>query len=112
MVAENKMPPKQPLAEEQRALLRRWIERGAPGLAASAAAAGSAHWAYRVPLRPAVPEAQHRELLRTPIDCFVEAALEKKGLSLGPEADRETLLRRASFDLVGVPPTPAEREAF
>jgi len=77
-----------------------------------AADAKPVHWAFLPPRQPAVPSVRHDELARTPIDRFLEAALEKKGLSLGPEADRATLVRRVSFDLTGLPPTPAEITAF
>src|SRR6185436_17727031 len=64
------------------------------------------------PVRPTVPEVRSRERVRNPIDAFLLAALEKKGLSLSPEAEPLTLLRRASFDLHGLPPSPEEVEAF
>src|SRR5262245_12075409 len=70
------------------------------------------HWAFRPPRQPPVPAVQHEEQVRTAVDRFLEAALEQKSLSLGPEADRATLLRRVSFDLIGLPPTPAEMAAF
>jgi hypothetical protein len=78
----------------------------------SAADAKPLHWAFVPPRQPAVPAVRHEELTRTPIDHFLEAALEKKGVSLGPEADRSTLVRRVAFDLTGLPPTPAEITAF
>ncbi len=114
MVHEDKMPPKQPLAESERLLVRRWIEKGAPGLpVANTGTVGRVlHWAYRTPVRPAVPSVPHPPRARTVIDCFIEAALTDKKLCLNPEADRATLLRRVSFDLTGLPPTPAESEAF
>ena len=70
------------------------------------------HWAFLPPRQPAVPSVQREELVRTAVDRFLEAALEQKGLSLGPEADRPTLLRRVSFDLTGLPPTPADTAAL
>jgi hypothetical protein len=70
------------------------------------------HWAYRPPIRPAVPRVRRPDLAHTPIDRFILAALEAKGLSLNPEADRATLIRRVSFDLTGLPPTPAEIDAY
>src|SRR5262245_5320026 len=70
------------------------------------------HWAFLPPRQPPVPSVHHEELVRTAVDRFLEAALEQKGLSLGPEADRATLLRRVCFDLTGLPPTPAEMAAF
>jgi hypothetical protein len=72
----------------------------------------SPHWAFQNPVRPAVPSVQHAERIYNDIDGFIEAALEEHGLSLGPEAERATLLRRVSLDLTGLPPTPAELAAF
>ncbi len=66
------------------------------------------HWAFRPLRRPPVPAVRHPEQVRTPIDRFILAALEAKALALSPEADRATLVRRVSFDLTGLPPTPAE----
>jgi hypothetical protein len=68
------------------------------------------HWAYRRVVRPPVPAVHGRS--RTPIDRFILAALEARGERLSPEADRATLARRVSFDLTGLPPTPAEIDAF
>ena len=70
------------------------------------------HWAFRPVIRPAAPSVRCRERLRTPLDAFIGADLEKKGLTLGPEADRAVLLRRVCFDLTGLPPTPEEIKAF
>ncbi len=72
----------------------------------------SSHWAFRPLRRPSLPVPRCTERLRTDIDSFIQAALERKGLALGAEADRLTLLRRVSFDLTGLPPSPAEIEAF
>jgi hypothetical protein len=69
-----------------------------------------AHRAYRPVVRPAPPAV--RGPARNAVDCFILAALEAKGLALGPEADRPALARRVSFDLTGLPPTPAETDAF
>jgi cytochrome c553 len=107
-VHEESMPPDQPLPETERDLLRRWIEKGAPGFVARTLT----HWAFKPPVRPAIPEVRHPDRTRTGVDRFIQAALETKGLSLGPEADRATLVRRVCFDLTGLPPTPAEIEAF
>jgi mono/diheme cytochrome c family protein len=106
-VRDGRMPPKEPLAENERALLRHWIESGAP-----APAGAPAHWAFRLPVRPPVPAVNHGERVRTDVERFIEAALEQKGLTPGPEADRATLVRRVCFDLTGLPPTPAEVDAF
>jgi hypothetical protein len=69
-------------------------------------------WAFRPPSRPAVPVVKHRAWVRNPIDAFIAARLEKAGLDPAPEADRLTLIRRVTFDLTGLPPTPEEVDAF
>jgi hypothetical protein len=112
MVQEGKMPPKSPLPENERAIIRRWIEQGAPGLPQVKADTASSHWAFRSLTRVAHPAVQHPEHARTAIDRYIEAVLEKKNLQLGPEADRAALLRRVSFDLTGLPPTLPEIDAF
>src|SRR5262245_36393408 len=71
-----------------------------------------AHWSFRPPVRPPVPSIRDPRSARNPIDAFVLARLDAKGLSLSPEADRLTLLRRVCFDLTGLPPTPEEQRAF
>src|SRR3989442_14118571 len=76
------------------------------------AGADPVHWAFVPPQWPPVPSVRHTAHVHTAVDRFVEAALEKHGLCLGPEADRATLLRRVSFDLTGLPPSPAEIAAF
>jgi hypothetical protein len=96
------------LSEAERLVLRRWIEQGAPGLSPTR----QVHRMFQPPVRPPIPAVQHPEGLWTPIDHFVAAALEAKELTLNPEADRTTLIRRVSFDLIGLPPTPAEIDAF
>src|SRR5437899_2183656 len=63
-------------------------------------------------VRPPVPSVRHADRVRTPIDAFILAKLEAAGLTLSPDADRETLIRRATFDLTGLPPTPEEVDAF
>jgi hypothetical protein len=77
-----------------------------------AASKAETPWAYRTPLRPAVPRVKDLTRVRNPIDAFIAARLEAKGLSPAPEADRLTLIRRATFDLTGLPPAPEEVEAF
>jgi hypothetical protein len=79
-------------------------------LVALPSAADEKPWAYRAPARPAVPAVKGRP--RNPIDAFLLAKLEAAGLTLSPEADRRTLIRRLSFDLTGLPPTPTETDAF
>jgi hypothetical protein len=70
------------------------------------------HWAFRPPVRPAVPAVKKAGWVRNPIDAFILAALEDSGLAPAREADRATLLRRLTFDLTGLPPTPSELDAF
>jgi len=69
------------------------------------------HWAYIVPTRPAVPKVQNQAWVKTPIDAFILAQLEAKNLKPSPDADRATLLRRLSLDLIGLPPTWDEVQA-
>jgi hypothetical protein len=105
--ADLRMPPtgskKPAVTPEELALLKRWIDEGAEY---------DAHWAYTRPTRPAVPTTADPAAERSAIDAFVLARLEAKGLKFASEADRRTLLRRLSFDVVGLPPTPAELAAF
>jgi len=113
-VAQNQMPPGEPLSAADKATLRRWLQEGAPGLPqrVTAKAEGDEHWASQrlrtVPL-PAVKDAARG---RTPIDRFVQSALEARGLTLNPEAPRDILIRRVSFNLTGLPPTPDELARF
>jgi cytochrome c553 len=109
---DKKMPPKGPgLSAEQVGILRAWIDRGAewPGDGDTSAAR---HWAYQPLRNSAIPIIHNKDWPRTPIDAFVLAKLEAKGLTPSPPADRRALLRRVNFDLLGLPPTPAEMDAF
>jgi hypothetical protein len=109
-----RMPKKRdPLTDEQIALLRAWIDQGAdwPEIAVANAKDWRTHWAFKAPVRPKIPEAKNR-WIRNPIDAFVLTRLEKEGLKPSPEADKITLLRRLSLDLIGLPPTIAEVDAF
>ena len=99
---EEVMPPpdahKPKLTEKQIATLRRWIEEGAPY---------EPHWAFTAPTRPVVPEKGPAA-----IDAFLDRGLKEAGLKASAEASPEKLLRRLSLDLTGLPPTPAELDAF
>jgi hypothetical protein len=97
-----------PLTETQIAIIGRWIDRGAVW----PEGAVKPHWAYMKPVRPTLPAVRNRAWVRNPIDAFVLARLEKEGLQPSPQADRITLLRRVTLDLTGLPPTPAEVDAF
>ena len=83
--------------------LRRWIEKGAEW---------EPHWSYIPPVRPSLPAVQRAEWPKNPVDAFVLAAIEKQGLAPSPESAPRELLRRLSFDLTGLPPTPDEVRAF
>jgi len=112
---EARMPVKaEPLSAKQTALIKAWIDQGAewPDSASVAGATISRHWAYVKPLRPAAPPLKNAAWVKNPIDAFVLARLEKENLKPAPEASKETLLRRASLDLIGLPPTPREVDAF
>ena len=69
-------------------------------------------WAYQPPKRPEVPKVENTAWVKTPVDAFVLARLEKEGLTPAKPADRATLLRRVTFDLTGLPPSPEEIDAF
>ena len=103
---------KPPLNDSQIALFARWIDEGAQAPADEKP--GSAkHWSFIPPSRPSVPTLVNRKSpIANPIDAFIRARLEKEKLAPAPEADRATLLRRLNLDLIGLPPTPEEVEAF
>src|SRR5258708_36948517 len=73
---------------------------------------GASHWAFRPVARPNVPQVVNQAWVKNPIDAFVLARLEKEGLQPSPDADRVTLIRRLSFDLMGLPPTLEDVDAF
>ncbi len=104
--AALRMPPvssHKTLTPEQIALMKRWIEAGAPW---------KEHWSFTPPVRAALPAVKDTKWPRNAIDNFILARLEAEGLTPAPEANRRTLIRRASFDLTGLPPAPADVEAF
>ena len=113
------MPPAGKLPDDAIAALTAWIRAGAPWpddaaiqLADQAAPdAWKSHWAFQPIAMPDLPPVQNRDWVRTPVDRFVLARLEQRGLSPSPRADRRTLLRRASYDLTGLPPTAEQVEA-
>jgi hypothetical protein len=106
--ADLRMPPpklkKPPLTPENISLLKRWIAEGA---------SYSEHWSFTKVARPAVPKIDNPAFpIRNPIDSYILYRLQQEGLKPSPEADRVTLIRRLSFDLTGLPPTPEEVRAF
>jgi hypothetical protein len=105
------------LAEREAAWLRRWVAEGATwpdGVTLKPRAGGmeEAWWSLRELTRPPAPGVTDRTWARTPVDPYILAALEQRGLRPSPEAGRRALLRRLSFDLTGLPPTPEEIDAF
>ncbi len=103
---KQRMPPPEAhrtLKPEQVALLRQWVKEGA---------VYEEHWSFIAPKLPAVPETKNRQWVRNPIDEFILSRLEKEGLAPSEEADRPTLIRRVTYDLTGMPPTPEEVRAF
>ena len=100
------MPPAETnkkLTKEEIERIRQWIEQGA---------SWHEHWAFVVPDRPQLPVVKDKAWPRSPIDRFILSRQETEGLSPSPEADKATLVRRVTFDLTGLPPTPEEVEAF
>jgi hypothetical protein len=115
------MPPTGKLAEAEVAVLAEWVRRGAPfpGSADTAGkksginlAEGRKFWSFQPPRLVTPPAVQMQNWPQRRVDAFLLAEMEKRGLAPSPAADRRTLIRRASFDLIGLPPTPDEVDAF
>jgi hypothetical protein len=103
---DDMMPPPdsgRKITQAQKELLKKWIAAGAKY---------EPHWAYVTPVRPEIPAPKDKQWVRNPIDAFILQALEAKNIKPSAEADRRTLLRRLSLDLIGLPPTHAEVDAF
>lgn len=114
-----RMPPAGRLHDREIATLTTWVRLGAPwGYAVESVendengSSDGSLWAFRTPGDPPIPDVKNRRWVRTPVDAFVLAELEAKGLRPAPPADKRALIRRATFDLVGLPPTPEQIEAF
>ena len=104
--AEYQMPPPESnltLSDYEKALLIRWIEQGAEY---------KPHWSFISPKKPEIPKVSEENWIKNPIDNFVLAKLEQQDLPPSEEADKETLIRRVTFDLTGLPPTLEEIDAF
>lgn len=104
----------QRLSAEQVGLLRSWIDQGAdwPESASVKVEDKRNHWAFKPPIRPSLPSVSQNKWARNPVDNFVLARLEQEHLKPSPEADRITLIRRLSLDLIGLPPTIKEVQEF
>lgn len=123
---EHKMPPKGKMPDKDIATIERWVKEGLPvsadrigGDIAKAPAKGGVvteeakrYWAYQPVKRPAAPEVKGKEWVRSPIDAFILAKLEAKNLKPVKPADKAALIRRATYDLTGLPPTPEDVDAF
>jgi mono/diheme cytochrome c family protein len=122
---ELQMPPDGRLSDAEIATVVRWVEMGTPHAggdttsateqdqeAPSKRDAGRGHWAFQAPVSPPLPPVRNGAWVENFIDRFVLARLEQEGLSPARPADRRTLIRRATFDLTGLPPTLAQIEAF
>ena len=104
--SDDLMPPPESdkiLTFTEKNLLRRWIQEGANY---------ESHWSFIPPVRPSLPQVDQSKWVRQPIDAFVLNRLEKEGLSPSPEASKETLIRRVTLDLTGLPPRVEEVDAF
>ncbi|MGH9718761.1 MAG: PSD1 and planctomycete cytochrome C domain-containing protein [Bryobacteraceae bacterium] len=115
------MPPSGRLSDDEIAAFREWIRNGAPDPRTGEAPAprpgvdfarGRKHWSFQPIKNPALPKVRLSTWPRSPIDRFVLASLERKGLRPAPAAGRRTLLRRVTFDLIGLPPAPQEIAGF
>ena len=119
-VESDEMPPEQPLSDDEKAILRAWIERGAPWgtepldpLAVSTAKRAGRDWWSLQPLAESpLPETAHDPWARGPIDAWVLDKLRQSSLAPSLPADPRLLIRRLFFDLIGLPPTPQQVEAF
>jgi hypothetical protein len=116
-MGELKMPPNEKLPDDVIGHFKEWIKIGAPWPGSGTVAAGDSqtwktHWAFQPVHEPALPVVQHQERVQNPLDLLVLAELEKRGLILAAPADKRTLLRRATFDLTGLPPTAEQIETF
>ena len=120
-----KMPPSKKLDPEQIATLSKWVKLGAPWPGSESAVAPApkkaefaikdsdrAHWAFRPMARPEAPSVKDRAFVANPIDAFVLAKLEASGLKPSGPATKHELIRRVTYDLTGLPPSPKEVEAF
>jgi mono/diheme cytochrome c family protein len=119
---ELKMPPKGKLTQAQIDTLTRWVKMGAPWSEGATVAKrhgpppvdeqARSFWSFRPVARPKVPEVKNASWVKTPIDAFVLAKLEAAGLAPAPPVGKTSLLRRLTYDLTGLPPTPEEVDAF
>ncbi|HEY6167323.1 MAG TPA: PSD1 and planctomycete cytochrome C domain-containing protein [Verrucomicrobiae bacterium] len=119
--SDLQMPPKgKKLTAQQIADLTAWVKMGAPDPRKAAAAAkykdpreaGKSHWAFKPVQKQTPPSVKESSWVKMPVDNFILAKLDENGMKPNAPADRRTLIRRAYFDLIGLPPTPAQVEEF
>jgi len=112
------MPKNKKLADDQIADLVAWVKMGVPDPRSATADQRkwndnkTNHWAWQPVQRVSIPDVSNPDWCQTPVDNFILATLDENGLKPSPPADRRTLIRRASFDLIGLPPTPEEVQNF
>jgi cytochrome c553 len=123
-LSQQQMPPKKELKPTAKHVetIRAWLAAGAPARYEKSVITESesppltdedrSWWSFRKPIRPAVPVVSRKERARTPIDTFLLQRLSERGLGFSPDADRVTLIRRAYFDVIGLPPSPKQVDAF
>jgi hypothetical protein len=111
----SRMPPEEEgaaLTDDQVTLIKKWIDEGAHAPPESPPPDPRGHWSYQAPRRPAVPQVENAAWVQNPVDAFIAAGHESRGLTPVTAADKATLLRRVYLDLVGLPPTRDELAAF
>jgi len=119
-VSDEQMPPKEPLTDVEKEIVRAWIVGGAkwgtspidPYRVTTSRKAGYDWWSLQPIKRPEPPRVKHEGAIHNDIDRFIVAKLESNSLAISPAADRRTLIRRLTFDLTGLPPMPEEVDAF
>jgi cytochrome c553 len=121
---DTQMPPNKDggkkLSDAQIAVLTEWVKMGAPDPRTASAVkkltgltkSAREHWSFQPVKKPTVPAVKNRAWCATPVDAFILEKIESKGMSPSPMADKETLLRRATYNLIGLPPSPQEIEDF
>ncbi len=112
-VDENlKMPPSGSLKDAEIAILTQWVQMGAPWGGAAQEKSAEKFWAFENPKKSTFPQVSKSDWVKSPVDVFILSGLEAKGLAPSAPADKRTLIRRATYDLIGLPPTAEEVQNF
>jgi hypothetical protein len=110
---DSRMPPDgPPLSQNEIGVLKRWIDDGLEWDFELLPAGSADHWAFQPITRPSIPKVRNTAWVRTPVDAFIAHRQEEQGIVPAQDADARTLVRRVYLDLIGLPPTPEEMEAF